>query len=90
MIKLRQITTENAEIILLFEYDQDDQVYSVKLSYNDIRERLKRVKDFLGRSLTVQDVKLVVIKIINEIRANQIPLLERFDFGQFIGVDLET
>ena len=90
MIKLKQITTENAEIILLFEYDQDDQVYSVKLSYNDIRERLKRVKDFLGRSLTVQDVKLVVIKIINEIRANQIPLLERFDFGQFIGVDLET
>ena len=90
MIKLKQITTENAEIILLFEYDQDSQVYSVKLSYNDIRERLKRVKDFLGRSLTVQDVKLVVIKIINEIRANQIPLLERFDFGQFIGVDLET
>jgi hypothetical protein len=90
MIKLKQITTENAEIILLFEYDQDSQVYSVKLSYNDIRERLKRIKDFLGRSLTVQDVKLVVIKIINEIRANQIPLLERFDFGQFIGVDLET
>ncbi len=90
MIRLEQITTENAEIILLFEYDQDDQVYTVKLSYDDIRERLKRIKDFLGRSLTIQDVKLIIIKIINEIRANQIPLLERFDLSQFIGVDLET
>jgi len=90
MIRLKQITTENAEIILLFEYDQDDQVYTVKLSYDDIRERLKRIKDFLGRSLTIQDVKLIIIKIINEIRANQIPLLERFDLSQFIGVDLET
>jgi hypothetical protein len=90
MIRLKQITTENAEIILLFEYDQDDQVYTVKLSYDDIRERLKRIKDFLGRSLTIQDVKLIIIKVINEIRANQIPLLERFDLSQFIGVDLET
>lgn len=90
MIRLKQITTENAEIILLFEYDQDDQVHTVKLSYDDIRERLKRIKDFLGRSLTIQDVKLIIIKIINEIRANQIPLLERFDLSQFIGVDLET
>ena len=90
MIRLKQITTENAEIILLFEYDQDDQVCTVKLSYDDIRERLKRIKDFLGRSLTIQDVKLIIIKIINEIRANQIPLLERFDLSQFIGVDLET
>ena len=90
MIKLKQITTENAEIILLFEYDQGGQVYSVKFSYNYIRERLKRIKDILGRSLTIQDLKFVIIKIINEIRANQIPLLERFDLSQFIGVDLET
>jgi len=90
MIKLKQITTENAEIILLFEYDQGTQTYNVKLSYNDVRERLKRIKDILGRSLAIQDLKFVIIKIINEIRANQIPLLERFDLSQFIEVDLET
>jgi hypothetical protein len=89
MIKLKQITTENAEIILLFEYDQGGQTYSLKISYNEIRERLKQVRDFLGRPLLLQDAKLVVIKIINEVRANKIPLLERFDFTQFVGVDLE-
>jgi hypothetical protein len=90
MIKLRQVLTENAEIILLFDYDQGGQLFSVKIAYNDVRERLKQIRDFLGRPLTVQDAKLIVIKIINEVRANKLPLLERFDFSQFIGVDLEA
>ena len=89
MIKLRQILTENAEIVLLFDYDQGGQSFSVKISYNDVRERLKQIRDFLGRPLILQDAKLVVIKIINEVRTNKLPLLERFDFSQFIGVDLE-
>jgi hypothetical protein len=90
MIKLRQITTENAEIILTFDYDQGGQAYSVKVSYDDIRERLRQIKGFLGRPLTLQDAKLVIVKMVNEIRTNGIPLLERFDFNQFIGVDLEA
>ena len=89
MIKLKQVLTENAEIVLLFEYDQGGKMLNVKISYEDIRVRLKQVKDFLGRPLLLQDAKLVVIKMINEVRASKIPLLERFDFSQFVGVDLE-
>lgn len=89
MIKLRQILTENSEIVLLFDYDQSGQTFSVKITYNEVRERLKQIRDFLGRPLLLQDAKLVVIKIINEVRANKVPLLERFDFSQFVGVDLE-
>jgi hypothetical protein len=90
MIKLRQVITENSEIVFLFDYDQTGQTSSVKITYNEVRERLKHVRDFLGRPLLLQDAKLVVIKIINEVRANKVPLLERFDFSQFVGVDLET
>jgi len=90
MIKLRQITTENAEIILTFDYNQGGQAHSVKVSYNDIGERLRQIKGFLGRPLTLQDAKLVIFKMVNEIRTNGIPLLERFDFNEFIGVDLEA
>jgi hypothetical protein len=61
----------------------------VKITYDDIRTRLKQVKDFLGRPLLLQDAKLVVVKMINEVRAKKVPLLERFDFNQFVGVDLE-
>lgn len=89
MIKLKQVLTENAEILLLFEYDQEGKTLEVKISYEDIRVRLKQVKDFLGRPLLLQDAKLIVIKMINEVRAKKLPLLERFDFNQFIGVDLE-
>jgi hypothetical protein len=90
MIKLKQVLTDNGEIVLLFEYDQEGKTLSVKISYEDIRVRLKQVKDFLGRPLLLQDAKLIVVKMINEIRANKLPLLERFDFNQFIGVDLEA
>ena len=90
MIKLKQVLTDNGEIVLLFEYDQEGKTLTVKISYEDIRVRLKQVKDFLGRPLLLQDAKLIVVKMINEIRANKLPLLERFDFNQFIGVDLEA
>lgn len=90
MIKLKEVLMENAEIVLLFEYDQGGKTYNVKISYEDIRVRLKQVKDFLGRPLLLQDAKLIVVKMVNEIRANEIPLLERFDFNQFVGVDLEA
>lgn len=89
MIKLRQVLTENSEVVFLFDYDQAGQSFTVKISYGEVRERLKQIREFLGRQLTVQDVKLVIIKIINEIRANKVPLLERFDFNQLVGVDLE-
>lgn len=89
MIKLKQVLTENAEIVLLFEYDEGGKTNTVKISYEDIRARLKQVREVLGRPLLLQDLKLVIVKLVNEIRTNKIPLLERFDFIQFVGVDLE-
>lgn len=89
MIKLKQILNDSGEILLIFEYDQEGKTREVQISYDDIRVRLKQVKEFLGRPLLLQDAKLIVVKMINEIRSNRVPLLERFDFNQFIGVDLE-
>jgi hypothetical protein len=90
MIKLRQVSTENSETVLTFDYDQDGKTHTVKLAYNDVRERLRRIREFQDRMFTVQDVKLVIVKIINEIRMNKMPLLERFDLSQLVGVDLES
>ena len=55
----------------------------------EIIERLKTVKQVLGRNVTLQDAKDVIVAIVKQFRQAQSPLAERFDFTQYIGVDLE-
>jgi len=75
---------------LTLQYDRDGETFALTLNKTDLIERLKTVKQILGRPLTLQDAKLAIIKIINETRAGQKQLTEQFDFTQWIGTDLES
>ena len=90
MIKLKQVQTSLGEAYLTFEYDKESVVNTVTISKQDIVDRLKTVKQNLGRPLTLQDAKLIIIRLINELREGKTPLSEDFDYNQFIGVDIET
>jgi hypothetical protein len=90
MIKLKQVQTQQAEVLLTFEYDQGGIIQTIVMNKQDIVDRLKTVKQKLGRALTVQDARLVIVKIVNELREGKTPLTEDFDYIQFIGVDLEA
>jgi hypothetical protein len=90
MIKLKQVQTSLGEAYLTFEYDKESVVNTVTINKQDIVERLKTVKQNLGRPLAIQDAKLVIIRLINELREGKTPLSEDFDYSQFIGVDIET
>jgi hypothetical protein len=89
-IKLTQIHTQLGETVLRFEYSDGAVTKTVDINEADLRERLKTVKNIIGRSLTLQDVKETVLQIFAEIRAGKKPLRELFDYTQFIDVDLET
>jgi hypothetical protein len=90
MIKLKQVQTSLGEAYLTFEYDKESIVNTVTINKQDIVDRLKTVKQNLGRPLAIQDAKLVIIRLINELREGKTPLSEDFDYSQFIGVDIET
>jgi len=90
MIKLKQVQTSLGEAYLTFEYDKESVVNTITINKQDIVDRLKTVKQNLGRSLTIQDAKLIIIRLINELREGKTPLSEDFDYSQFIGVDIET
>jgi len=90
MIKLKQITTVYGVTYFIFEYDLGGELYQIEVSERDIIEKLKRVQDLLGRSPKLQDLKEVIVTIVNEVRQGRKPFLERFDYSQFVGVDLET
>lgn len=90
MIKLKQIQTSLGEAYLTFEYDKEGFANTVTINKRDIVSRLLTVKQNLGRPLAIQDAKLVIIRLINELREGKTPLSEDFDYSQFIGVDIET
>jgi hypothetical protein len=90
MIRLKQVQTSLGDAYLTFEYDKESVVNTITINKQDIVDRLKTVKQNLGRPLTLQDAKLVIIRLINELREGKTPLSEDFDYSQFIGVDIET
>ena len=90
MIRLKQIQTNLGDAYLTFEYDKEGVTSTVTINKRDIVSRLLTVKQNLGRALTLQDAKLVIIRLINELREGKTPLSEDFDYSQFIGVDIET
>lgn len=93
MIKITQVTVENGEINLTITYDmQDETTKTFKLNYLDLVERLKTVRQLLGRPLAVKDAKEALIAIVNEVRAGKKDLPESFlaALQSSVGVDFEA
>jgi len=91
MIKIKQVKAKAGETILLIEADFPDQtVRSVEIDYKDVEERLRKVKELLGREPNEWDFKDAVKAIVNEMRAAKKPLEKKFPFEQFINTDLEA
>jgi len=90
MIKLKQVTTVLGRGFMIFEVDfPDGAVRNVQIDLAEIEERLKQVRELLGRDLTVNDLKDVVKNVINQIRQGQTPFPQKFDYSSLIGVDFE-
>jgi glycerol dehydrogenase-like iron-containing ADH family enzyme len=89
MIKLVSVSTDSHGTVLTFLFDKDGENRNVSFLLSDVLERLKAVKQKLGRPVTLADLKLAIIQVINEVRDGKSCLSERFDLSQFIGVDLE-
>ncbi len=90
MIRLKQITVTQGITSFLFEYDLAGTIYELKIDEREIVEKLKELSNLLGRKTTLQDLKEIIIQIVNEVRQGKKPFLERFDYSQFIDVNLEA
>lgn len=90
MIRLKQVATVNGETSLVFEADGfPEGTRQILIPQAEIVERLKTVKNILGKPLTTQDACDAVIVLINQLRTQKTVLPERFDWTQYIGADLE-
>ena len=90
MIKLVQVETVLGEAVLTFEVSFGETTQTIKIYEDEIFKRLTEVKRLLGRELTPEDMKNVAITLVNELRKGKQCLMERFDYSEYIGVDLEA
>jgi hypothetical protein len=90
MIELTSVATQGNLCLLTFQYDYQGENFVVTINADDVVTRLKQVKAALGRPMTVDDLKSVIVQLFNEIREGKQPLTETFDYTALINVDLEA
>jgi len=89
MIRLKRIIADAGFMKLVFDVNfPDGVVKEVIVDYDDVAERLRALRELKG-SVSLDDLKSVIRKIINDLRAGRTPLPEKFDFARFVGADFE-
>ena len=90
MIVLKSVKVKRGEVELKFEFSDGEKTRTVTIHEFDVVERLRVLKQLVGRPLKLDDLRDVVVQIIAEMRVGKKPLRERFDYDDWIGVDLEA
>jgi hypothetical protein len=89
MITLTSITVSGSgQTLLTFSYDNPEGAVVIDLV--DIQTRLRELQNLLGRPVTLDDAKYVIIRIINELRVGSSTLTAGVDYTPYISVDLEA
>jgi phenylalanyl-tRNA synthetase beta subunit len=90
MIKLKQVSTVLGKVSLIFEADfPDGTTKTVEVDVGELEERLKQLRQLLGRDLTTDDLRDVLKTLFNQLRQGQQPFPQKFDYNSLIGVDFE-
>jgi len=91
VIRITQVKRATGDVILTLEYTQEDTSPNptVNMDARDIEDRLKQLKALIGRPLVLQDLKEVIVAMINEAREGKTPFSQKFNWETYIGVNLE-
>ena len=89
MIRITQVDRTHGKVTLTVEYDYNKANYTIQIPNHELIERMKKLRQLVGRQLTLQDLKDVFVTLINEFRDEKQPLLTVFPYEDYIGVDLE-
>ena len=91
MIKLTQVKTILGKATLLFNVDfPDGATKTVEVDVGELEERLKQLRQLLGRDVTTDDLRDVLKTLFNQLRQGQQPFPQKFDYNSLIGVDFEV
>lgn len=90
MIKITQIDVAHGDVRLTVQFSDGTLTRTEIIRFQDLIDKLKVVRELLGRPLKLQDAREALIAIVNEFRAGKRSIPEQFDLASWIGVDLEA
>ena len=92
MIKLTAYGFNNTTgtVSLTFQYSDGIETKVVVLDKRDVEDRLVRYQQLTGVNASIQDLKHMVIQLVNELRAGKEPIMPKFNYNSIIGVDFES
>ena len=92
MIKLMAYGFNNTTgtVSLTFQYSDGIETKTVVLDKRDIEDRLVQYQILTGVNASLQDLKHMVIQLVNELRAGKEPIMPKFNYNSIIGVDFES
>ena len=89
MITLNAVSRSGGQVLLTIEYSTAAGAVIITVDAEQVVDRLKQLRDLVGRAPTLQEAQEVVVQLINELRAGRQPLVEVIPWEDFIGIDLE-
>jgi hypothetical protein len=90
MIRINAVSRTGGQVILTLEYSIDGGAVILDLDAEHIIDRLKQLRNLVGRKPTASEAREVVVALINELRAGREPLVDVIAWETYIGVDLEA
>ena len=88
-VKITNVKTSAGEIILTVTYDLKGELKTVKLSKEDVYDRLTQYHNITGRKIKDSDVQDVIVQLINEEREGKSRILDKIDFTTLLNAELE-
>ena len=89
-IKITQVKNSDGEVILTLRYSTSSgELKTVKIAKEDLVTQFKVLIAITGKNPTVQDLKNILVQMVNEERAGKLKIPDTFDFTTYIGVELE-
>jgi hypothetical protein len=92
MIKLTAYGFNNTTgaVSLTFQYSDGAETKTVIVDKRDVEDRLVQYQILTGVNASLQDLKHMVIQLVNELRAGKEPIMPKFNYTSIIGVDFEN
>jgi hypothetical protein len=91
MITINAVSRSGGQVVLTIEYTTESSGNQIiEVDAEQIVDRLKKLRELLGRKPSIGEAQETVVALINEIRARKDPLVDVINWENYIGLDLEV
>ncbi len=90
MIRINAVSRTGGQVVLTVEYTTGNGNAFVDVDAEEVVNRLRQLRDLVGRKPTLAEAQEVLVQLINEVRSGGDPVIDVIPWEDYIGIDLEA